>query len=443
MNESLRELERAHEADPSDRLVLERLQDERIRRGRGWFGEELPEVNWGGLLTPAAERLVYKLVLEAVQPVALELVYVPSGEIECERCPESVSATARGQRIGPKPTCRDCNGTGKRKIAPFYIGRFPVTWEEFFPAFPAHIALHRREWPSLAPEIRHHPVVDISLDDAKSFCGWAGLRLPTEEEWKWAALGGPDPDALYAGAHCLICSAPLEKVGKRTPGNAYVEVRCPTHGLGQSVHLVEPRRYPWGNDPPSPERCVWAGSQPVRQTDVELPCAASVKTGDAVSAGLGGEVYPTTQGIPFGYAIGPARFAAGRYYATIRVASSREPGSTAPAVRPESDAEMAARTGRISSLFEKVAPGSGPDAQASLLAYAPRALVPARPLGASWCGMQDACGNVWEFDERGTIHGGSFRSESFPTDLRGARETRTAEHYDDVGFRVALSASAS
>ncbi|MDP6128610.1 MAG: SUMF1/EgtB/PvdO family nonheme iron enzyme [Planctomycetota bacterium] len=49
----------------------------------------------------------------------------------------------------------------------------------------------------MAPEIATSPVVGISHDDAREYCKWAGLRLPTEEEWVRAARGDSDQSWPY------------------------------------------------------------------------------------------------------------------------------------------------------------------------------------------------------------------------------------------------------
>jgi formylglycine-generating enzyme required for sulfatase activity len=101
-------------------------------------------------------------------------------------------------------------------LTPFWIGTYPVTNEQYARFLRAVPNAERPQyWGDPKFNQLHQPVVGVNWNQAWAYCRWAGLVLPSEAQWEAAARG------------------------------------------------TDRRRYPWGNEKPTPRHAHYKGKATV------------------------------------------------------------------------------------------------------------------------------------------------------------------------------------
>jgi formylglycine-generating enzyme required for sulfatase activity len=94
-----------------------------------------------------------------------------------------------------------CEIEKQTDLKKFAIDRTPVTNAQFLdflnksgykPGIPDNFLKHMING-KIPTGKENHPVVYVDINDALAYAAWAGKRLPTEEEWQYAAMG---PESL-------------------------------------------------------------------------------------------------------------------------------------------------------------------------------------------------------------------------------------------------------
>jgi formylglycine-generating enzyme required for sulfatase activity len=140
------------------------------------------------------------LVVGAAQPTntvpranaidGAEMVYIPPGEFIMGSNPDEIDRIWMKFRW-PEEWKQHTKGeqpAHRVRVSGFWMYRNNVTVAQY----RRFCGATGRSMPT-APSwgwIETHPIVNVSWEDAKAYCAWAGVRLPYEAEWEYAARGG-------------------------------------------------------------------------------------------------------------------------------------------------------------------------------------------------------------------------------------------------------------
>lgn len=136
------------------------------------------------------------------------------------------------------------------RLSPFWIGKYPVTVKQYLDFLKENPDYRKPDfWDDPRFNQLGHPVVGLSWMEAKDYCRWAGLDLPSEAQWEAAARGMDQRPYPWGKEPPTSSTANFgsERSGT-TPVGAFPDGAGPCGTLDQAGNVWEWCADPWAAD---------------------------------------------------------------------------------------------------------------------------------------------------------------------------------------------------
>jgi formylglycine-generating enzyme required for sulfatase activity len=160
-------------------------------------------------------------------------------------------------------------------------------------------------------KFKDYPVIFVDYDMARTFCQWAGMRLPSDAEWELAARGqdgrsypwgSQSPDCRFANLSLKkICFGDTTEVGKLSDGNSPWGLKDMAGNVWEWVSIGSPIPIPTASTSGASTKTDTLTKTPEKNINVELRGGAWDSKADQAISFVPNMVNPEIAGNNIGF----------------------------------------------------------------------------------------------------------------------------------------------